>query len=215
MPADRGAPRHTTAPARRAPLAALTALALLGALPGRSLAAAPVLHLGAGTGACAQPRSPTAVVESPCWLQLALSPAVRLGRVEAGLVYEGRDLLRLLSAGLLRPPSVTLVGGSAGLVFQPGERWRLQAAAEGGWRRYADFAGRGVQRRAGAIDVAWLGGTARAGFGLRPREGRTDRLEVSLSVRRDRGTGHATVDGVPWRAGGWSAVLAFGLISEW
>ena len=200
-------------PADRTIVAALAALTLA-ALPGRRLAAAPVLHLGAGTGACAQPRSPTAVVESPCWLQLALSPAVRLGRLEAGLVYEGRDLLRLLSAGLLRPPSVTLVGGSAGLVFQPGERWRLQAAAEGGWRRYADFAGRGV-RRAGAIDVAWLGGTARAGFGLRPREGRTDRLEVSLSLRRDRGTGRATVDGVPWRAGGWSAVLAFGLISEW
>jgi len=203
-------------PAARRALAALPALLLACALPGRAGAsAAPVLHAGVGTGACAQARAATGAVENPCWLQLGLAAGLRVRRLEAGLVYEGREAVRLVSFGQLRPPSVTVLGGSAGLIHEPGERWRLLLAAEGGWRRYADFAGHGARHRAGAIDVAWAGAAARAGFGLRPREGRTSRLELSLAVRRDLGTGRATVDGLPWRAGGWSVGLAFGLCWEW
>jgi hypothetical protein len=187
--------------------------------PGAALAAGspPVLvgHLSVGTGACAMAHSDAAHVENPCWLQLGVAPALRLGHLELGPIYEGRDLLNLLTAFLVEPPGATVVGGSAGAVFEPGRRWRLLAAAEGGWRRYRDFAGRGLSDRKGAADVAYLGTTWRAGFGLRPQSGRTDRMEVSFSLRKDVKTATATVDGVPWRVGGWSITMGLGLVSEW
>ncbi|MBK9518854.1 MAG: hypothetical protein IPO09_16185 [Anaeromyxobacter sp.] len=176
---------------------------------------APVLHGSVGTGACATPRSDLTRVDNPCWLQLGLAPAIRLGGLELGLVYEGRDPIKLVSFLQLRPPAVTVVGASAGAVFEPGQRWRLLAAGELGWRRYMDFAGSAVNDREGAADTLYAGVTGRAGFGLRPQTGRTDRLEVSLSLRRDLTTGRATVEGVPWEVAGWSVVMGIGLVGEW
>jgi hypothetical protein len=202
-------------PARRLALAALLLAAALPARAAPGRVPVPVLHLSVGTGVCAEARSDAVRVDNPCWLQLGLAPALRLGRVELGLTYEGRDLLKLVTARAVRPPATTALGASAGLVAEPGERWRLLAAGELGWRRYLDFAGSGISSRTGAIEVAYLGLSGRAGFGLRARSGRTNRLEASLSVRRDLETGRATVDGAGWRAGGWSLTMGLGLVSEW
>jgi hypothetical protein len=192
---------------------------LLGALPSAALAAAgglvPVVHGSVGMGACAAAHTDTTRLDNPCWLQLGLAPGLRYGRLEAGLVYEGRDLLDLVTAFLVQPPGATAVGASVGLVSEPGERWRLLLAAEGGWRRYMNFAGHGLSDRKGSASLTYLGATGRAGFGLRPREGRTDRLEVSLSLRSDLGTTTSTADGLPWRVGGWSITIGLGLVSEW
>jgi opacity protein-like surface antigen len=199
-------------------LAAL--LAALALLPATAAAApdariVPVLHLSAGTGVCAAPRSDTQQNENPCWLQLGVAPGLRVGHLELGLVYEGRELVKLVTFGLVQPPSAPVLGASAGWVFEPSDRWRLLAAAEGGWRRYMDFAGSGVSDRTGAADTTYLGVTGRAALGLRPQTGRADRLEVSVSLRSDLKTAHATVDGVPWSAGGWSFTMGVGLVSEW
>ena len=202
------------------PLALPAALALaLSALPAPATAAParlqPVLHLSVGTGACPQARSPDHRAGNPCWLALGVQGGARWRAVEAGLVYEGREPLDLLSAFQLRPPAATVLGGSVGWLAEPGERWRLSVAAEGGWRRYAAFSGTGLTHREGAADTAYAGATGRVGFGLRPMQGRSDRMEVSLAFRSDLRTATAVVDGIPWRAGGWSITMGVGLVSEW
>jgi hypothetical protein len=174
-----------------------------------------VLHVSVGTGACATARSDLARVDNPCWLQLGVAPGVRLGRLELGLAYEGRDLLKVATLLLVRPPAVTTVGATAAFVHEPSERWRLSAGGEAGWRRYMDFAGSGIKSREGAADTVYLGATGRAALGLRPRAGRADRLEVSLSLRTDLRPARATVDGVAWSARGWSFTMGLGLVSEW
>ncbi len=183
--------------------------------PAHASKAVPVLHVSVGTGACATAHSDLARVDNPCWLQLAVAPGVRLGLLELGVAYEGRDLLKAVTFNLVRPPAVTTLGATASFVHEPSERWRLSAGGEAGWRRYMDFAGTGIERREGAADTVYLGATGRAALGLRPRGGRADRLEVSLTLRSDLKTAHATVDGVPWSAGGWSITMGLGLVSEW
>jgi len=175
----------------------------------------PVLHVSAGTGACPEARSPDRASGNPCWLLFGLQAGGRWRAVEAGLVYEGREPLDLLSAFQLRPPSATVVGGSLAWLSEPGERWRLSLAAEGGWRRYAGFSGSGATDRKGVADTAYAGGTGRLGFGLRPMKGRSDRMEVSLAFRSDLHAATADVGGIPWRVGGWSITMGVGLVSEW
>lgn len=208
-PAQPPASRAAQTPAAKAPPPAAPALEAAGPRP------IPVLHGSAGTGVCDAPSSDAAHVDNPCWLQIGLSPAVRFGALELGLVYEGRDILKFVTFLWLRPPAVTLVGATAGLVHEPSERWRLTAAGEAGWRRYMDFAGSGIHDREGAIDLVFVGLTGRAALGLRPQSGRTDRLEVSVSVRTDLDTGQETVDGTTWTAGGWSFTMGLGLVTEW
>jgi hypothetical protein len=174
-----------------------------------------VLHLSAGTGVCDAAKGPVSRVDNPCWLQLGVAPGLRSGHLEVGLVYEGRELLKWVSFGLIRPPSVSVVGASVGWVAEPSDRWRLLAAGEAGWRRYADFAGSGIKDRTGGANIPYLGATGRAALGLRPGTGRADRLEVSFSLRSDLKNAHATVDGVPWVAGGVSFTMGIGLVSEW
>jgi len=194
----------------------LSALALpAAAVPARDARLVPVLHVSVGTGACATPHSDSSRNDNPCWLQLGAAPGLRAGPLELGLVYEGRELLKWASFLLVRPPAATVVGASAGWVVEPGDRWRLLAAAEGGWRRYMDFAGAGLADRKGHADTLFVGATGRAALGMRPASGRVDRLEVSLSVRSDLRPTHDTVDGVPWTAGGWSITMGVGLVSEW
>jgi hypothetical protein len=211
----------------RPALAALVALLALPAAagaapaPARPAAAssatkvAPTLHLAVGTGACATAHSDITRVDNPCWLQLGVVPAVRIGPLEVGLAYEGRELLKLLTFTLVQPPAATTLGASAAWVHEPSERWRLSAGGEAGWRRYSDFAGSGIRRREGAIDVPYLGAVGRAALGLRPQGGRADRLEVSLALRSDLTNGHDTVDFERWTAGGWSITMSLGLLSEW
>lgn len=175
----------------------------------------PTLHVSIGTGACTSPRSDLTRVDNPCWLQLGLAPAVRLGALELGLAYEGRELLKLVTFTLVQPPAATTLGASAAWVVEPSERWRLSAGGEAGWRRYSDFAGSGIRRREGSIDLPYLGAVGRAALGLRPQSGRADRLEVSVALRTDLGTGHDTVELERWRAGGWSVTMSLGLVSEW
>jgi hypothetical protein len=206
--------------AATAALAALLALAALQPEPARAAeplgqGSMPLIHGSIGTGACAAPTSATTRVDNPCWLQLGLAPAVQLGRLELGLTYEGRDLLKAITFLLVRPPAVTSLGASAGWVLEPSERWRLLAAGEAGWRRYMDFAGTGLKDRTGAADTVYLGVTGRAALGLRPQAGRTDRMEVSLSLRSDLKAARDTVDGVPWSARGWSFTMGLGLVSAW
>lgn len=175
----------------------------------------PVLHLSIGTGACATAHSDVTRIDNPCWLQLGVVPAVRHGAWELGLAYEGRELLKLATFTLVQPPAATTLGASAAWVVEPSERWRLSAGGEAGWRRYSDFAGSGIRRREGAIDLPYLGAVGRAALGLRPQAGRADRLEVSVALRSDLRNGHATVEGEPWTAGGWSFTMSLGLVSEW
>lgn len=175
----------------------------------------PVLHLSVGTGACATAHSDVARVDNPCWLQLGVAPALRIGGLELGLAYEGRELVKLATFTLVQPPAVTTLGATAALVHEPSQRWRVSAGAEAGWRRYSDFAGSGIRRREGGIDVPYLGATGRAALGLRPQSGRADRLEVSVALRSDLKNGHDTVALERWTAGGWSITMSLGLVSEW
>lgn len=211
-------------PALAALVAALALPAVASAAPTRAAAApapssqarlAPTLHLAVGTGACATANSDLTRVDGPCWLQLGVVPAVRIGALELGLAYEGRELLKLLTFTLVQPPAATTLGASAAWILEPSERWRLSAGGEAGWRRYSDFAGTGLRRREGAIDVPYLGAVGRAALGLRPQGGRADRLEVSVALRADLRTGHDTVDFERWSAGGWSFTMSLGLVSEW
>ena len=199
-PVAKGATATAPAPAPAAPAASSNPL---------------LLHLAIGTGICARPHSDVDRVDNPCWLQVGVAPSVQVGHLELGLAYEGRELVKLITFGLVKPPSVMTLGATAAWVHEPSERWRLTAGAEAGWRRYLDFAGSGMRSREGAADTAYLGALGRAALGLRPQSGRTDRLEVSLAIRSDLKTAHATVDGVPWQAGGWSMTMSIGLVSEW
>ncbi len=183
--------------------------------PAQGPAPVPVLHLSVGTGVCATAHTDLSRTDNPCWLQLGAAPGVRLGALELGLIYEGRDLLKAVTFLLVRPPSATVLGATAGWVREQGERWRLAAAGEAGWRRYMDFAGEGLSQRKGAADTIFVGATGRAALGLRAGRGRVDRLEASLSLRSDLGRARATVDGVPWSARGWSLTLGVGLVTEW
>lgn len=178
-----------------------------------------ILHGSVGTGVCAAPKagpgSTQAEVENPCWLQIGIAPAIQVGAIELGVIYEGRDVLKLVTFLQLQPPSVSVLGGTAGIVVDADERWRLLAAGELGWRRYADFSGEGLTDREGAASTLYAGVTGRAAYGLKPRSGRTDRLEVSVSIRRDLTTGKDTVGGVPWEVSGWSFVMGIGLVAAW
>lgn len=183
--------------------------------PAQGTGPAMALHYMLGTGACATAHTDATRVDNPCWLQFGLAPAIRLGSLELGLAYEGRDLLKWATFLLVQPPGVSTVGASAAWVTEPSERWRLSAGGEAGWRRYMDFAGTGVSDRSGTIDTVYLGAVGRAALGFRPKSGRADRLEVSVALRSDLKTGHATIDGVEWTAGGWSFTMSLGLVSEW
>jgi hypothetical protein len=202
---------------RAAPL--LLTLAVAAALPAPAAAAPsrvrPVLHLSAGTGACPEARSPDRKAGNPCWLLFGVQGGGRWRALEAGVVYEGREPLDLLSAFQLRPPAATVLGGTVAWVAEPGARWRLSLAGEGGWRHYVSFSGSGLTGRQGAADTAYLGATGRLGFGLRPHQGRSDRMEVTLAFRSDLRTATDEVGGIPWRAGGWSITMGVGLVSEW
>lgn len=195
---------------------ALAALALLAgpAAAEEPARTHPVLHLSAGTGACPRASSPTSTSANPCWLLFGASGGLRLGPVEVGVVYEGREPADLLTLFLVRPSAATVVGGTVAAVAEPGERWRLALSGEAGWRRYANFAGRSVRDWAGAADTAYAGVAGRAGFGVRSA-GRTDRLEVTLAWRRDLKTAADFVEGEPWRVGGWSITMGVGLVAEW
>lgn len=209
------APASTATPPPKAAPPARTAAARTASAPQPTAGPVLVLHTSVGTGVCATAHSDVTRNDNPCWLQFGLTPAVRLGALELGVAYEGRELLKLVTLTLVQPPAVTTLGASAAWVLEPGERWRISAGGEGGWRRYMDFAGSGIKNREGAINRPYLGAVGRAALGLRPQSGRADRLEVSLAVRSDLGSGHATVDGEPWTAGGWSITMSLGLVSEW
>ncbi|HET9552264.1 MAG TPA: hypothetical protein VFP50_04795 [Anaeromyxobacteraceae bacterium] len=195
---------------------ALAALALLAALPAAAEAerSHPVLHVSAGTGACPRASSPTSRSANPCWLLFGASGGLRLGPVEVGAVYEGREPADLLTLFLVRPSAVTVLGGTVAAVAEPGERWRLALGGEAGWRRYANFAGSGVRDWAGAADTAYAGVTGRAAFGVRSGA-RTDRLEVTLAWRKDVKTATDFVENEAWRVGGWSITMGVGLVAEW
>jgi hypothetical protein len=200
------------------PLPLLAALALA-ALPVPAAAAParlqPVLHLSAGTGACPEARSPDRRAGNPCWLTFGVQAGGRWRAAEAGLVYEGREPLDLLSAFQLRPPAATVLGLSLAWLAEPGERFRFSLAGEWGWRRYLAFSGSGLTGREGAAGTAYAGATGRLGFGLRPGQGRSDRMEATLAWRSDLRTATTEVGGVPWRVGGWSITMGVGLVSEW
>jgi hypothetical protein len=199
-------------PSRLALAAALAvALAPTAARPTPS----PVLHLGAGTGFCEEARSPTSSSGNPCWLFLDLGGALRFGPVEVGLVYQGRDVLSLLTLFQLHAPSASVVGATAGLVVETSKLWRLSVAGEAGWRRYADFAGSGLHDRSGSAVLSYAGLTGRVGLGLRPERGRAERMELTLAWRQDLRTTTETVEGEPWELGGWSLTMAVGLVADW
>jgi hypothetical protein len=195
---------------------ALAALLLAAALPAAADGerSHPVLHVSAGTGACPQASSPTARSANPCWLLFGAAGGLRVGPVEVGAAYEGREPADLVTLFLIRPSAATVLGGSMAAVVEPGERWRLSLAGEAGWRRYANFAGRSVRDWEGVADTAYAGVTGRAGFGLRSA-GRSDRLEVTLAWRKDLKAATDAVDGETWRVRGWSITMGVGLVAEW
>jgi len=208
-------PRTPALPALAFAFACCSVLAAGPARAAPSARPAPVLHVLAGTGTCAAARSPDRRAGNPCWLVFGLSGGARWRAVEVGAVYEGREPLDALSLFQLRPPAATVLGGSLAFVAEPGQRWRLSLAAEVGWRVYQDFAGSGLTDRAGKADAPYAGATGRVGFGLRPGQGRSDRMEVTLAWRTDLRSARAEVEGVAWRADGWSITMGVGLVSDW
>ncbi len=201
--------------------AALAALLLSAAGPSPSAAApspvAPSLHGSVGTGYCDRAYVPGTDQRSPnpCYLVFGAAATLRYRLVEAGISYEGRQPLDLLSLFSFRPPTATLLGLSAGLTSDAAERWRLSLAGEGGWRQYTHFAGHGPDQWRGDANLAYLGLVGRAATGLKNPAGRTDRIEVTVAWRHDLGTTTHEESGQVWRVGGWSFTMGVGLVADW
>jgi len=203
--------------------AALAALLLAapGAPPLSTRVAAPItpsLHLSIGTGYCDRASVPGTDVRSlnqPCYLVFGALASLRHRMLEAGVSYEGRQPLDLLSLFSFRPPTATVVGGSVGVTGRVGERWRLSAAGEVGWRRYTHFAGHGPSAWRGDADTVYAGLVGRAATGLKNPGGRTDRIEVTLAWRDDLRSATDQVAGQTWRVGGWSITMGVGLVADW
>ena len=199
--------------------AALAALLLAAASPSPPVATtvAPTLHLSVGTGTCDRASAPalTDRGSNPCFLVLGVATTVRYRQLEAGLSYEGRQLLDLLTLFSFRPPTATVIGGTLGLVRGDRERWRLSAAGEMGWRRYTHFVGHGPSSWRGDADTVYAGLVGRAATGLKNPGGRTDRIEVTLAWRDDLRSATDQVAGQTWRVGGWSITMGVGLVADW
>ena len=200
--------------------AAIAALLLSAANPAPPASASitPTLHASIGTGYCDRAFVPGTDTRgaNPCYLVFGLQAALRYGVIEAGLSYEGRQPLDLLSLFDFRPPTTTVLGGSAGLTTTTAsERWRLSLAGEGGWRRYSHFAGYGPNRWRGDADLPYLGLVGRAATGMKNPAGRTDRIEVTVAWRRDLGTATDKEFGQVWKVGGWSFTMGVGLVADW
>lgn len=203
--------------------AALAALLLAapGASPLSTQVAEPItpsLHVSIGTGYCDRASVPGTDIRSsnhPCYLVFGALASLRYRLLEAGVSYEGRQPLDLLSLFSFRPPTATVVGGSLGLTGRASERWRLSAAGEVGWRRYTHFAGHGVDTWRGDADTVYAGLVGRAATGLRNPGGRTDRIEVTVAWRNDLRSATDEVAGQTWRVGGWSITMGVGLVADW
>jgi hypothetical protein len=201
-------------------LAASLLALLLSAAPSPTPASAPVtptVHASIGTGACSRAEAPDAGLRgaNPCYLVFGVAGTLRYRLVEAGLSYEGRQPVDLLSLFSFRPPTATVVGATVGLTGASGDRWRLSLAGEMGWRRYTHFAGHGPDAWRGDADLAYAGLVGRAATGLRNPAGRTDRVEVTVAWRHDLGTATDEVAGQLWRVGGWSITMGVGLVADW
>jgi hypothetical protein len=203
--------------------AALAALLLTAAGNDPSLAAPapaavrPALHVSIGTGYCDRATVPGTETTStnPCYLVFGAAAALRWRLLEAGVSYEGRQPVDMLTLFAFRPPTATVVGGSLGLTGPAGEQWRLSVAGELGWRRYTHFAGHGPDEWRGEADTAYAGLVGRAATGLRNPAGRTDRIEVTVAWRNDLRSATDEVDGQVWRVGGWSITMGVGLVADW
>jgi hypothetical protein len=178
---------------------------------------APTLHLSAGTGICDRAMVPGGGVRSPnpCFLVIGIAATLRYQVLEAGITYEGRQPVDVLTLFAFRPPTATVIGGTLGVVGATDDRWRLSAAGELGWRQYAHFAGHGPTGWRGEAHAPYAGVVGRVATGLRNTAGRTDRFEVTLAWRRDLRSARADVDGQAWRVGGWSLTMGVGLVADW
>jgi hypothetical protein len=207
MPAALAALLLAAGPATPAPLAAA-------APPPASIT--PALHLSVGTGYCDRPFVPGTDQKSanPCYLVLGALASVRYRLVEAGVSYEGRQPVDLLTLFSFRPPTTTVLGASAGVTTTADERWRLALAGEFGWRRYSHFAGQAPDWR-GDADLAYAGLVGRAATGLKNPGGRTDRIEVTVAWRHDLGTTTHDEYGQTWQVGGWSFTMGVGVTADW
>jgi hypothetical protein len=199
-----------------AALAALL-LAATGPAPLAAASLAPTLHLSVGTGSCNRASVPGLGLRgpNPCDLVVGAEATLRYRRLEAGVSYQGREPIDLLTLFSYRPSTATSLGGTVGLLGGSGERWRLSAAGELGWRRYTHFVGDGLRSWRGAADTAYAGLVGRAATGLRNPEGRTDRIEVTVAWRKDLRRVTDLVDGLPWRVGGWSITMGIGVVADW
>jgi hypothetical protein len=197
-----------------APTAAATAAPA--ATPAAS-AITPSVHASIGTGYCDRAYVPGTDQQSPnpCYLVFGGQVGLRYRLLEAGISYEGRQPFDLLTLFAYHPPTTTVVGASVGLTSTSSERWRLSLAGEGGWRRYAHFAGHGPNEWYGAADLAYAGVVGRAATGLRNPGGRTDRIEVTVAWRHDLGTATDDAGGIPGVVGGWSFTMGVGLVADW
>jgi hypothetical protein len=178
----------------------------------------PSLHVSIGTGYCDRASVPGTDIRGtnhPCYLVFGALAALRYRMLEAGVSYEGRQPLDLLSLFSFRPPTATVVGGSIGLTGRASERWRLSAAGEAGWRRYTHFVGHGLDTWRGDADTVYAGLVGRAATGLTNPAGRTDRVEVSVAWRTDLRGATDEVAGQIWRVGGWSITMGVGLVADW
>jgi hypothetical protein len=177
----------------------------------------PALHVSIGTGYCDRASVPGTEITSPnpCYLVFGALAALRYRLVEAGVSYEGRQPVDMLTLFAFRPPTATVVGGSVGIAGPAGEHWRLSLAGELGWRRYTHFAGHGPDEWYGDADTTYAGLVGRAATGLRNPTGRTDRIEVTVAWRNDLRTATDEVAGQTWRVGGWSITVGVGLVADW
>jgi hypothetical protein len=199
--------------------AAIAALLLSAASPAASASAlvTPTLHASIGTGYCDRAMVPGSDTRSanPCYLFFGAQAALRYGLLEAGLSYEGRQPLDLLSLFSFRPPTTTVLGGTAGFTTSASERWRLSLAGEAGWRRYSHFAGHGPDQWRGDADLPYLGLVGRAATGMKNPGGRTDRIEVTVAWRHDLGRATDEELNQTWKVGGWSLTMGVGLVADW
>jgi hypothetical protein len=180
-------------------------------------AVTPALHVSIGTGYCDRATVPGTEITSinPCYLVFGAVAALRFRLLEAGVSYEGRQPVDVLTLFAFRPPTATVVGGSLGITGRAGEPWRLSVAGELGWRRYTHFAGHGPDEWSGEADTSYAGLVGRAATGLKNPAGRTDRIEVTVAWRNDLHTATDEVAGQTWRVGGWSITMGVGLVADW